>query len=156
MTTKIINLIAILTYSIIVSQAIMYILSLRTMQMNLQANSYTEVRQLIDASMRYGFKYAIYAALLANVVLAIINIKTPTSLAFITAAIALMALVIDIILTLKGNLPINDIINGWSIDHVPSNWAEVRSKWFCIFQYRQLATTIGFVSLVIGALFGSK
>lgn len=156
MTTKIIYTITLLAYAMIASQAFMYILSLKQVQLNLNASSYTEIRKLIDISMRASFKYVIYAALLANVLLVITTLKTPTSLVFITATIALLALVAEIVLTLKGNLPINDIINTWSADTIPSNWTELRNKWFTIFQYRQIASITGFVSLVIGAVFGTK
>lgn len=156
MTTKIIFTITILAYAMIASQAFMYILSLKQVQLNLNAGSYTELRKLIDISMRASFKYVIYAALLANVLLVISTIKTSTSLVFITATIALVALVAEILLTLKGNLPINDVINTWSADTIPANWTSFRDKWFTIFQYRQIASITGFVSLVIGAVFGTK
>lgn len=156
MTTKIILAITLLVYAIIASQAFMYMLSLKQVQLNLGANSYTEIRQLIDVSMRASFKYVIYAAILANVLLVILAAKTPSSLVFITATIALLALVAEIVLTLKGNLPINDVINTWSTDNVPANWTSFRDKWFTIFQYRQIASITGFISLLIGAVFGIK
>lgn len=156
MTTKIILLFTLLVYSIIVSQSFMYILALKDVQLGLDANSYTELRKLIDSSMRSNFKYVIYAALLANLGLAISTIRNPGSLLFITTAIAFAALILDTLLTVKGNLPINDVINTWSPDRYPSNWAEYRTKWLSIFQYRQIANITGFVSLLIGSVFGSK
>jgi uncharacterized membrane protein len=68
----------------------------------------------------------------------------------------LIALVAEIMLTLKGNLPINDVINTWSTDTIPANWTAFREKWFTIFQYRQIASITGFISLLIGAVFGTK
>ena len=156
MTTRIILSITLLTYAMIASQAFMYILSLKRVQLNLCANAYTEIRKLTDISMRASFKYVIYAALLANVSLVIATIKTPDSLVFITVTIALLALVAEILLTLKGSLPINDVINTWSADNVPANWTSFRDKWFTIFQYRQIASITGFVSLLIGGVFGTK
>jgi hypothetical protein len=156
MTTKIIFTITLLAYAMIASQAFMYILSSKQVQLNLDAKAYTEIRKLIDVSMRASFKYVIYAALLANLLLVIVTAKTPGSLVFISATIALIALIAEIMLTLKGNLPINDIINTWSADAVPANWTELRNNWFAIFQYRQIASITGFVSLVIGAVFGAK
>ncbi len=156
MTTKIILFITLVSYSIIVSQSFMYSRALKDVQMNLQAGSYTEIRKLIDTAMRSNFKYVIYAALLANLLLVISTIKSPGSIVFITALVAFIALAADILLTLKGNLPVNDIINTWAPDNIPANWAEYRTKWFNIFQYRQIANITGFVSLLIGAVFGSK
>ena len=156
MTTKIILLSTILAYSISVSQSFMYILALKDVQLTLDCNAYTELRKLIDASMRNNFKYVIYAVLLANLALIVSTIKNPGSLLFITSVIALVALVTDTLLTVKGNLPINDVINTWSSDSYPSNWVEYRTKWLYIFQYRQIANISGFISLLIGAIFGSK
>lgn len=156
MITKIIFLITLITYSIVVSQSFMYILALKNVQLNLGVDSYTEFRKLIDNSMRSNFKYVIYAVLLANLTLIISTIKDPGSLVFITAVIAFVALITDTLLTVKGSLPINDIINTWSADNYPANWAEYRTKWLNIFQYRQIANITGFVSLLIGAVFGTK
>ena len=156
MTTKIILVITLLAYAMIASQAFMYLLSLKQVQMNLNANTYTEVRKLTDVSMRTSFKYVIYAALLANLFLVISTAKTPGSLLFVTSGIALIALVAEILLTLKGNLPINDVINSWSADNLPANWEALRGKWFAIFQYRQVASITGFISLLVGAVFGTK
>ncbi|MGF2414159.1 hypothetical protein [Ferruginibacter sp.] len=156
MINKIILLITLLAYSFIVSQSFMYILALKNVQLNLAANPYIELRKLIDSAMRSNFKYVIYAALLANLLLVIVNIKNPGSVVFITAAIAFIALVADILLTVKGNLPVNDIINTWSADNYPTNWAEYRTKWFTVFQYRQIASITGFVSLLIGVVFRAK
>jgi len=156
MTIKIILFFTLLAYSIVVSQSFMYILSLKQVQLNLDGSNYTEFRKLIDTAMRANFKYVIYAALLANLLLVIATLKNPGSMLFITAAIALLALIADIMLTIKGSLPVNDIINTWSADNYPANWMDYRTKWLHIFQYRQLANITGFVSLLAGTIFGLR
>lgn len=156
MTIKIILLFTLLAYSIIVSQSFMYMLALKNVQLNLDANAYAELRKLIDASMRANFKYVIYAALFGNLLLVVLTVKNPGSILFVATAIAFVALVVDTLLTVKGNLPINDIINTWSPDNYPTNWADYRTKWFRVFQYRQIANIIGFVCLMIGGILGSK
>ena len=156
MTTKIILFSAVLAYSMIVSQSFMYMLALKDVQLHLDANAYTEFRKLIDISMRNSFKYVIYAALLTSLALMISTIKNPGSLIFITSTLAFVALVADTMLTVKASLPINDVINTWSVNNYPSNWAEYRTRWLTIFQYRQITNLTGFVSLLIGGVFGSK
>lgn len=156
MITKLIYTITVFAYAMIVSQSFMYILSLKQVQLSLNVDTYTEIRKLTDISMRANFKYVIYATLLANLLLLTTNIKTPTSMIFISSAIAFVALIAEILLTLKGSLPINDIINTWSPSNYPTNWEAVREKWFAVYQYRQIATIVGFVSLLIGGVFGSK
>ena len=134
----------------------MYILALKNVQLSLEANPYTELRKLMDSNMRSNFKYVIYVALLANLLLLILTIKNPGSLLFITSAIAFVALIAEVLLAVKGNIPINNIINTWSSDNYPTNWTDYRTKWLNVFQYRQIANLAGFVSLLIGAVFGTS
>ncbi|HRI21236.1 MAG TPA: hypothetical protein PLA68_09775 [Panacibacter sp.] len=156
MTVKITLLLTLLAYAVITSQSFMYLLSLKYVQLKLNANAYTELRKLTDISMRANFKYVIYTALLANALLIILTIKTPYSIVFITVVLAFVCLIADIMLTLKGSLPVNDIINSWSVNNYPADWTEFRTKWFTVFKYRQIANIIGFSSLVTGAVFGLK
>jgi uncharacterized membrane protein len=156
MTTKIIFLVTVLSYAVIASQPFMYILALKHAQMNLNANSYSELRKLIDIAMRNNFKYVLYTAVLANLGLIIANVRNPGGLVFITASISFIALILDIMLTIKGSLPINDVINTWPTGNSPANWTEYRDNWFRIFQYRQIASITGFLSLLIGTIFGGK
>jgi uncharacterized membrane protein len=155
MAIKLVSFFTLFAYSVIVSQSFMYILALKNALLNLGVESYTEIRKQIDTNMRSKFRYVIYTALLANLLLVISAIKDPGSLLFITATIAFVALVADTLVTIKGNLPVNDIINGWTADNYPSNWMKYRTKWLAIFQYRQALNITGFVSLLIGVVFGS-
>jgi len=116
MITKITLLITLLAYSMIVSQSFMYILSLRRTQLTLGLHAYIEIRKRLDANMRANFKYPVYLSLLGNLVLLVVTIQNPGSTIFITSAIAFVALVADTLITVKGNLPVNDIINSWSMD----------------------------------------
>ncbi len=156
MLTKVVFLCTLLAYSMVVSQSFMYMLALKQVQLNLEAGPFIQLRQLIDASMTANFKYVVYTALLANLLLVILTVKSPRSWLFITAVIAFSALIVDVLFTLKGNLPINAIINTWSADRYPADWADYRVKWLNTFQYRQIANISGFISLLIGAVFGSK
>lgn len=150
---KTILLVTLIAYSFIVSQSFMYILALKNTQLELDSKSYTEVRHLIDVNMNKLFRVVTYITLVASLALVVVNIKQPTSLMFITASIAFVALVIDAVLAVKGNIPINAVIMSWSPDNVPSNWREVREQWFSVFQYRQAANITGFLSLLVGTVF---
>ena len=138
MQTKIILLLSIIAYSVIVGQSYMYIVALKNVQTDMSAGSFIQLRQLLDTNFRNNYQYAVYASLITSLILVLINIKA------------------DLLLMLKGNMPINDLINTWTSDHYPDNWAEYRAKWLQIFLYREVATITGFISLVIGAVFGMK
>jgi len=156
MPNKYLLLFTLITYSVVVSQSFMYILALKDVQLNLGANAYIELRKLIDLNMNGLFKYVMYVALFSSILLVISTIKNPGSVVFITSAIALVALIIDVVIALKGNIPLNNLISTWSADKYPDDWETVRKQWFAFFQYRQIANIIGFISLAIGAVFGNK
>ncbi len=152
MITKIILFFTIILYSIVVSQSFMYILALEDVQLKVGAGTYVELRKLIDFNMRNHFKFVVYGALLFSLAYAISCAKHWNSVEFITASIAFVALLADSLLTLKGSLPINDVINSWTPENYPSNWIDYRRRWFEIFRYRQILNLTGFVSLVVGIL----
>jgi hypothetical protein len=154
MATKIILFLTLLTYSVVVSQSFMYMLALKNVNLGLGYQSYTALRKLLDTNMRSNFKFVLYAALLFSLLQAILAAKQPTGLLFITSVIAFAALVTDTVITVKGNLPVNDIINQWAPDTIPAGWEMVRAKWLQYFQYRQIANITGFVALLVGAVFG--
>jgi hypothetical protein len=156
MYTKLILLLTMLAYSVIVAQSYMYIIAMKNVQHCMQAESYIELRKLLDVNFRANYKFAVYAALITSLVCVLMNIKSPGSLLFITSAIAFIALVADVLLMMKGNMPINNLINTWTVDHYPADWAEHRAKWLRIFLYREIVTITGFISLVSGAVFGIK
>jgi hypothetical protein len=154
--TKLVLFLTLFAYTLIVGQSFMYIIALKNVQTSMSAGSYIELRRLLDASFRANFKYAVYAALLFNLLLVISTLKDPGSLLCITSAISFIALVADVLITLKGNMPINDLINSWTAGSYPADWEFYRSQWLNIFKYRQLCNITGFTCLLVGAVFGSK
>lgn len=153
MFIALISLITIISYSIIVSQSFMYLLALKYTQINLDAPAYITVRHLIDTAMNRNFRYVVYVTLLLNLVLVILSATAPSGLSFISATVAFICLVADTLITVKGNLPINAVINKWTADNYPQNWKEYRAAWLRYFRYRQIVNIAGFLSLLAGAVF---
>ena len=151
--TKLVLFLTLIAYSIIVAQSFMYIIALKDVQNRMGAGSYIELRKLLDNSFRANFKFAVYAALVSNLLLVMCTAKHTGSLLFISSLIAFIALIADTLLTVKGNPPINDYINKWTAQNHPANWDTYRAKWLQIFQYRQIANITGFISLLAGAIF---
>ena len=148
-------LVNLLAYSIIVGQAYMYIIALTDVSKNLDAPSYTRLRQLIDKNFMAKYKWVVYISLLTSVLLCVFTASDPTGLLFISSAVALLALIIDTALTLKGNLPINKLINSWTTENYPADWGMYRTKWLSVYSKRQVVNIIGFTSLLIGTIFGN-
>jgi hypothetical protein len=156
MQTKIILLLTILAYGVIVGQSYMYIVALKKVQTDMGGGSYIQLRKLLDTNFRANYKYAVCAALIMSLLLVLVNSASPNSVLFIPAVVSLIALITDFVLMMKGNMPINNLINTWTPVHYPDNWAVYRTKWLQIFYYREIATITGFVSLLIGAVFGAR
>ena len=154
METKIVILLYLLAYSFIVSQSFSYIISLTNVQKNLPVLSYIEFRKLTDKNFRAKFKWVFYAALLLGPVAAWLTSNEPTGLLFIGVAISYIAFWIDAIIMLKGNMPINNAINTWSAENFPADWAVQRNRWLYFFRLRQIMNITGFISLLVGVVFG--
>ena len=153
MEIKIIILINLILYSIVASQSFSYIISLTNVQQNMTATEYITFRKLTDKNFQLKFKPVIYAAVISNILLLIFRSNHFPDIVFITAALSLLALAADILIALKGNIPVNNIINRWTADHYPADWERDRTKWFRAFYKRQVLNIAGFVLLLTGAIF---
>lgn len=155
MLLKILILINLLAYSLIVGQAYMYMIALSDVSKKLDAASYIQFRQLTDVNFMAKYKYVIYGSLLTSLLLCIFTAGKPAGFLFISAVIAFAALIADTLLAIKGNVPINKLINTWSADNYPANWQTYRNRWLQVYSKRQVANIIGFTSLLLGAIFGT-
>jgi uncharacterized membrane protein len=153
MELKIVLLITLIAYSFIVSQSFFYIIALSNTLRNMKGPTYIEFRHLIDKNFRAKFKYPFYATLLFSPATAIIAFLKQDYFLFTAAIIATIAIVIDTSITLKKNMPINNVINTWTTDNYPKNWQDYRTNWLYYFRLRQIANITGFISLLTGAIF---
>ncbi|MFT3680433.1 MAG: hypothetical protein QM791_09190 [Ferruginibacter sp.] len=152
MEVQIILFITLLFYSIVVSQSFSYIISLTAIQQEMDVTCYIKFRQATDKKFQARFKPVIYVTLFSNILLVTLAALQTNSILFISANISLLALIADIIFTLKGNVPINNIINKWTVHDYPADWQVYRKKWFSFFCKRQIANIIGFIGLLAGTV----
>lgn len=155
MGIKIALFITFLLYAAVISQSFFYLLGMTSVTRRLQATSYIEARQLLDSSLRSTLSGVYYATLLSSIVLVTLCVTNPSGLLFISTIVALLAIVIDIIITLKGNRPLNEIINSWSAATYPPNWNQYRNRWLTIYHARQVVNLTGFLALLTGMIFGN-
>lgn len=145
--------IALLCYSIWVSQSFMYMIALKNVQEHLNAAAYIETRQLLDKNFRSKFSYVVYATLCAGFLLLACAGFTKDWWLFGAAAFSLLCAIGDIIITLKGNMPLNNHINSWTVQQHPADWKVYRKKWLRYFYYRQWLSITGFTGLLAGVVF---
>lgn len=154
MEIKITLFITLILYAVVISQSFFYILAMSNVLKSMQPATYIESRQLLDRNLRSSLSLVYYLSLMASFALTAFCVVNPTGILFTCSIIALFALVVDLALTIRGNLPLNAIINSWTASNYPANWKEYRSKWFLIYNIRQAVNIIGFVSLLAGLIFG--
>lgn len=143
----------ILVYSVIVGQSFMYIIALRNVQESMGAASYIELRKLLDRNFLKKFKPVVYSALVLGLALVVAAVFQSSTVLIAGSALAFAGLLIDVTLIVKGDMPINRIINSWTLETFPANWVEYRSKWLYWFSWRQVANISGFIALLIAAIF---
>ncbi len=153
MELKILIFLNLLVYSVIVSQSFMYMIALRNVQESMGAASYIELRKLLDRNFLKKFKPVVYSALLLGLALLSAAVFQSSGILLAGCSIAFAGLLTDVVLIIKGDMPINRIINSWTLETFPANWVEYRSKWLYWFSWRQVANISGFITLLIAAVF---
>ena len=109
-------------------QSISYTISLNDVQQRMNMTEYISFRKITDRNFRAKFAYAVYGALLSNLSLIIVTLIYFDPRLLIVFTISFTYLVIDTIITLKGNMPINSEINTWSSEKYSDDWEEHRKN----------------------------
>lgn len=154
MQLKIITFVTLVAYSSLVSQSFMYLIALRNVQQQATAEVYIELRHLLDKNFRSKYKYAFYSSLVSSTLLLIFSACNEGGLLMVGSIVAWMGIICDTVLTMKGNMPINNLINTWTKEKYPADWRMYRDHWLHIYRLRQVANLTGFLFLVAGIIFG--
>jgi|SRR6185295_100588 len=154
MEIKITLFTTLLLYAFVISQSFFYILAMSRVTKSMQAVTYIESRQLLDKNLQSSLSLVYYLALASSIALTAFCVINPSGILFVCSVVSLVSLIIDVVLTLRGNVPLNKIINTWTASNYPADWKEYRSKWFFVYNLRQVANIIGFISLLAGLIFG--
>ena len=121
MLTNLVLFITLVFFSLTVSQPLFYWMALRNTSRNLSASAYIEMRNQIDTQMRRRGPVAYYGTLIFSLILAIIAFTGDDPVLRIASFTALLGLVTDIALMMKGNVPINKTIQVWTPELYPSD-----------------------------------
>jgi hypothetical protein len=143
---------SVLAYAIVVSQPLAYLVFLTKAQRALSAPAYIELRQRINPVMSRRLGWIYLGALATVVLLLVLSLRSGSWNVLAAATVALLCLLVDGMLMLRENVPINSVIDRWSITDYPADWQDYRSKWFAVFGRRQVVLLVGFLSLVVGAV----
>jgi hypothetical protein len=138
----------------VVSQPLFYLLALADAQKTLRPSAYIELRNLLDRKLQLNLRIVYYTTLFTNLLLILVSFITNSTVLLATSVVAAAALIADMVLLFRGDIPINKTIRNWTPENYPPDWKTYRNKWFFYYHRRQIVDIIGFLSLVIGAIFG--
>ena len=87
----------------------------------------------------------------------LVTIPQWRTLPFILTAVALVCAVVATGSTLAINVPINiDVINNWSAQNPPANWAQVRDTWDQANTFRAILELVAFGCQLVAVLLPSR
>lgn len=109
---------------------------------DLSAATYVEQQQNMLHSLRILLVSLVVIATIITIISAFLQ-KHNKSI-FISLLVAAVFLIACILITRFGNKPIDDIVLNWTSDSLPSNWAELRDKWWSFHIMRTIAELIAF------------
>lgn len=151
--TRIAIVVNLLIYSTVVSQPLFYIVALTSAQRSMSGPAYIELRQRINAVMNRRVPLIYSTTLITMLVLLALSWRADDGRLLVTSVVALLCLVADVALMVRESVPINTVIDRWSTTDYPGDWDVYRRRWFAVFDVRQVVLLVGFVSLLIGAVF---
>lgn len=73
--------------------------------------------------------------------------------AFLLAVVALVLVIGDMVVTLKGNVPINRTVQSWQADAPPPQWSELRDRWERLHTIRTALIVSGFAFFAASVVF---
>lgn len=156
MTTKILRLLQLAVYLIITSQLLFYLFILTDAMKQVSLDNFLELRKIVDGLMGARFRVIYYAGLILTLTVVILLLKKTDSVLFITSCIALVCLIIDVTIAMKGNIPINTLINNYTPGDTSQDWSALRSQWLNLINLRGAFITFGMLSQMVGLLWASK
>jgi hypothetical protein len=140
-------LVGVVLWALLVSQHLFYAIGLGDAQRALGGPAYVELRNAIDDAMRRSLPVLYVATLVWTVVLIVRG--GPSRVWY---GVALLGLLADAGVMVTRMLPINELFHTWSAASLPADWQVHREAWLEAFRWRQIALTIGFLSLLFGAV----
>ena len=108
--------------------------------MDLSSSTYIEQQQNMLLSLRILLVSLVFIATIVTIISAFLQKKNNSI--FISLLIAAIFLIACILITRFGNKPIDDMVVNWTSGSLPSNWAELRDKWWSLHIMRTIAELI--------------
>lgn len=118
---------------------------------SLTPTSYVLVKQAFDVSYPKLMKPLQLSSLLSTVTLAGAAGADGATTCAVLAALAAVSVLTNIIVTVRGDLPINNAMAAWRPEAPPADWESQRARWDYFNTIRTVAAVTGLVLLATAA-----
>ena len=153
-TIKIIQFLHLIFYVTVSSQLIFYLVIMSGALKLVTVDNFAELRKAIDSVADFRLRIVYYGCLALSLATTIIFFYQGSQPLFITSCIALLCLVIDLVIAVKGNIPLNEQINTYFTGNNAIDLDALRIQWIKFITYRGLFIVTGMISLLAGLLVG--
>jgi hypothetical protein len=150
MLIGVLALITLVLYAVVVSQPFFYALALGRASNALGAGSYVELRQRINAAIAGPLVRVYAAAFAAASALAAVAAASGAWSTALGGATGAIGLVLDLVIAVRRNVPINRRMDGWTSTTIPDDWMDHRSRWSAALTLRGWLLGACFLALVAG------
>jgi Domain of unknown function (DUF1772) len=113
---------------------------------NLSAQTYVEQQQGLIKALNTLMPLVGLLTIILTVVAAFMQMQQQNIFGALLVAAGL--LILTGLITKFGNQPINSIVLTWSKTDIPTNWIELRDKWWSLHIVRTLVVCIAFLIIV--------
>ncbi|CAO5193492.1 DUF1772 domain-containing protein [Frankia sp. AiPs1] len=127
------------------------LVAVRPAMHSLPATTYVLVKQAFDVSYPKFMKPLQIASLLSTVALTVAAAVSRPAACASLAAVAAACVFTNIIVTVRGDLPINNAMAVWTPDAPPSDWQSHRARWDFFNSIRTAAAITALVLLALAA-----
>jgi uncharacterized membrane protein len=152
-TFKILRLLHLFCYLLVTCQVLFYLVVFSDALRMTPVENFLEHRKIVNLLIGERYRVIYYSCLATSIGMVIIAFRQPSNMITITAIIALVCLIADLVITIKGNMPLNDLIDTFIPGTDTARWDTLRTDWLNYFRYRGILSTIGMMSLLAGTVF---
>jgi hypothetical protein len=138
-------------YTLVMSQPLFFAFALGRASLALSGSAYTELRQRINGAITRPLIIVYALTFVACLTVAALATNEGATATTAGAGLAALTLVLDLVLAVRGNVPLNTAMNHWDPSAPPPDWATKRAAWHRVFAVRQIVLCVGYVAFVAGA-----
>jgi len=151
MYTEKIRLLQLLVVIIIASQGIFYFIGCAEAMKHLTVPVFADYRKALDSFIAGRLRILYYIALALGITVLILSRQHMNGLIFICTMVATLCIVIDVLIALKGSIPINNQFNQYPASEV-SDWRALQLSWVKLILIRGVFSSTALIALLVSWL----